>query len=327
MPKGGWFWLVTFLFLLALPLLYPSSYFLGTCVVLALYATYNLMWRLVIGTAGIYSFATLATVGAGAYAASYTSITFGWHWSAMLVVATLVGTVTGFLIAVPAIRLGGVYFALFTLGLVELFRTTVIASRSLGTSQGLFNASSFVPDSVDSPETSVMIAYYGGLLLVGVALGVTWLLDAGRVGLFLRAARESETVTRALGIGVVSARFHVFLISSAVLGLAGGFYAAFYRGVAPSIFSFNLLVLLLAMMVVGGMHSSRGVLLGTALLLFIDQRYIDEGAKRLIAIGIVMLLASTLTPQGLAGIPTQVAAALRSARVQGIKKTVRGVHE
>ena len=317
MQQGGWLWLVAGVVVIALPLISDSPYAVGIYVLFALYGAIALMWRLVIHTAGIYSFATLASVGIGAYAASYVSINYGFGWPAMLVIATIAGAVSGGLIAAPAIRLRGIYFALFTFGLAELTRATVIGSRALGTSQGLRNTASFVPETIGPTEISaLLINYYAGVVLLVMALVVSRLVDGSRLGLRIRAGRETEPVALALGIDVVRSRFQVFIISSAMLGLAGGFYAAIYRGVSPSIFSFDLLVLLLAMMVVGGMHSCAGILLGTALLLFIQQYFVDLGAVRLIIIGAIMLVVSLVTARGLVGTPGQLRAFLASRKAR-----------
>ena len=124
--------------------------------------------------------------------------------------------------------------------------------------------------------------------------------------MLLRAARESEPVAKALGVDVVRARFAVFVASSAVLGLTGAFYASYYKGVSPSIFDFGKVLLLFAMMVVGGMGSARGVLLGTALLLFVDQHYLSAGPSRFIAIGVLMLVVTLFTESGLDGLLGQI---------------------
>ena len=317
MQQGRWLWLVAALVVIAVPLISTSPYVLGVCVLFTLYGAIVLMWRLVIYTAGIYSFATLVTVGVAAYASSYMSINYGFGWPEMLVIATIVGAISGALIAAPAIRLRGIYFALLTFGLVELTRATVIGSRALGTSEGLFDAASFVPETMGPTEpAAVLINYSAGVLLLIIALVVSWVVDGSRLGLRIRAAREAEPVALALGIDVVRARFLVFIISSAMLGLAGGVYAAIFRGVSPAIFKFDLLVLLLAMMVVGGMHSYAGVLIGTALLLFIHQYFVDIGAMRLIIIGAIMLVVSLTTTRGLVGILSQLRAYLASKRAR-----------
>lgn len=314
-------WLAALLLAIGIPFAMSGLTFRSICILFALYATIALMWRLIIYTAGISSFATLVTVGAGGYAAAYCSVHFGFNWPLMLLVATAVGAVSGLLIALPTLRLRGVYFALFTFALVELVRATVVSSRMLGTSEGISNARAFVPPSIGPLDPQgVLINYYAVLVLLIIALIVSRLVDKSRLGLRILTARESEPFAIALGIDMARARFQVFVISSAVLGLAGGCYAAVYRGISPSIFGFNLLVLLLAMMIVGGIHSYAGVLVGAALLLFIDQWYLDTGATRLIVIGLVMLLAATLSTRGLVGLPRQLREYLAAYRA---RKAVR----
>jgi branched-chain amino acid transport system permease protein len=301
-----WFWGALVVFGALLPTFYVDDYVYSVLVLFGLYATINLMWSLVIGTAGILSFATLAIVGVGAYLATYMSLHYGWNWPEMFLIALAAGLVLGAIVAAPAIRLRGVYFALLTFGLVELFRSYVSLSDYLGLAYGLFGAKSFVPERFDGTHTGSIIAYYAAMGLLLAALVVYWVIHHGRLGLLLRTARESESVAKALGIDVVRARFAVFVASSALLGLTGAFYASYYKGVSPSIFDFGKVLLLFAMMVVGGMWSARGVLIGTGLLLFIDQHWLSAGPPRFIAIGALMLLVTLFTERGLAGIPAQI---------------------
>jgi branched-chain amino acid transport system permease protein len=295
---------------------YNNNNFAGQWVLFSLYLAINLMWMLVIGTAGIYSFATIAIVGVSAYLVTYLAggSTAGLDFASaksmnvglMLVIAAAAGAVVGALVAAPAIRLRGVYFALFTIGLVEVGRAIAVQQEVLGQNQGLYGATTFKKTTEIGTATGRNIDYLVGLALIVFCLLVYRLVDGGRLGLLLRTARESEPFARELGVGVVWARFAVFIISSAVLGLVGGFYAASYGGVSPAIFSFDTLLLLLAMIVVGGLGSAKGALLGTALLLFIDFKYSESGAPRLIAIGIIMLAITLGTTRGIVGLPAQL---------------------
>ena len=311
-----WFWIALLVFGALLPTFYVDDYVYSVFVLFGLYGTINLMWSLVIGTAGILSFATLAIVGVGAYLSTYLSVKHGWSWPEMFPIAAVAGALLGAIVAAPAIRLRGVYFALVTFGLVELFRSYASLSDYLGLAYGLFGASSFVPERFDGTHTGSIIAYYGSVGLLVVALLIYWVIDRGRLGLLLRTARESEPFARALGVDIVRARFAVFVVSSGMLGLTGAFYASYYKGVSPSIFDFGKVLLLFAMMVVGGMGTARGVLIGTALLLFIDQHYLSAGPPRFIAIGVLMLVVTLFTENGLDGLLAQVRASIRARRVR-----------
>ena len=311
-----WFWLALVALGVLLPTFYVDSYVYSVFVLFGMYGAINLMWSLVIGTAGLLSFATLAIVGVGAYTAAFLSIRHGLTWPEMFALGAAVGALLGAVVALPTIRLRGVYFALLTFGLVELFQSYTASSSSLGQAYGLFGAQSFVPARYIGGQTGAVIAYYAALALLMFAFVVYMLVDRGHLGLLLRTARESEPVARAIGIDVVRARFAVFVISSGVLGLVGGFYAAYYQGVSPSIFDFGQLLLLFAMIVIGGMGTARGVLMGTALLLFIDQHFQYAGAWRLIAIGVLMLVITLTTDRGLDGIPAQLRAWLETHRTR-----------
>ena len=305
LPRGTIFWTVLLLIGLFLPLTFGGLGFLSDLGLFTVYASANLMWTLVLGTAGIYSFATFAIAGASGYFAGYLSVAHGWPWPAMLVAGIVVGCLLGLAVAVPAVRLRGVYFALLTFGLASLFSSYVTVTDAVGGAQGLYGADSFIPQGELGTRVGALVGSYAGMLLLIVAVVVHRLVDDGRLGLLLRTARESEPFARAIGIDVVRARLAVLAISSAVLGLVGAFYVCFYRGISPAIFDFNTLLLLFAMIEVGGLGSRRGVLLGTAVLLFINQYYLQSGPARLIAIAFLMLLVTLFTRRGLVGIPDQ----------------------
>lgn len=319
LPRGTIFWTVLALVALFLPLVFGGLGFLGAFGLFTVYASANLMWSLVFSTGGIYSFATFAIVGASGYLAAFLSVRHGMPWPAMLLSGIVAGTLLGLAVGIPAVRLRGVYFALLTFGLASLFGSYVTVTDALGGAQGLYGADSFIPSSAIGTNTGALVGSYAGLLLLGAALIVHRWVDGGRLGLLLRTARESEPFAHALGVDVVRVRLALLAVSSAVLGLVGAFYVCFYRGISPSIFDFNTLLLLLAMMVVGGLGSRRGVLLGTALLLFIDEYYLQSGPARLIAVGALMLLITLFTRRGLVGIPEQLRAwaATQRARRRG----------
>ena len=318
-PRGFGFWTAVLLISLFLPSVFGGLQFLSDCALLAVYVAINLMWALVLGTAGILSFATLAIVGASGYLAAFLSVNHGWPWPAMLLVGSAFGALIGLVIAVPAIRLRGVYFALLTFGLTELFFSFTTVTQALGGAPGLYGTSSFIPQNDVGTHTGALIGYYGGALLVIAALIVYRLLDGGRLGLLLRTARENEPFARALGIDMVRARLTLFVISSAMLGLAGAFEVCVYRGTSPSIFDFDTLLLLFAMIVVGGMGSARGVLIGTVILFYITQHYLQSGPIRFVAAATIMLVVTVFTTRGLVGLPAQIRAsrAARAARSPG----------
>ena len=310
------FWPVIAALAVALPFATDDSYVLAEMILFGMYFAINLMWSLVIGTAGLYSFATLAFVGVAAYACAWLSINHALPWWLYPPVGLVTGALAGLLVALPAVRLRGVYFALLTIGLVEACGQYVVADvTNFGGAQGLVGADSIIPPSKQGLTEGYVYAYAGIGVVVVIALLTYWWVASGRLGLRLRAARESEPVAQALGIDISRARLAVFVITSAVLGLVGAFRASYDAGANKSVFDFSTLLILFAMIVVGGISSPKGILIGTGLLLYIEQHYNSSGAPRLIALGVIMLVLTLFTPDGLAGLPAQL-----RERLAGLRK-------
>lgn len=302
-------WVLGLLFMVIAPLLVPGDYensLLTAAAIFAIYAAINLCWTLIIGTAGIYSLASYAVVGAAAYGAAYLSIEWGLPWWSLPFVGTLVGLVFGIIIAIPATRLDGFYYALLTLGLVELCRVYVIQSKEFGSATGgLYGADSYIPEDW-SQNGQLLLAYYACFALMLAALALFRFINGKRLGRILRMAPEKrEAFAEATGVNYRAARIWVFIISSAALGFIGGFYASHFRGASPSLFSFDTVLLGLAMLVIGGIGRSEGAVVGTAIVVILDKVLLPLGPIRLILIGVIMAAVVLFLRGGLFGIKPQ----------------------
>lgn len=303
-----WWTLGLLAFALA-PLVMPAdmgSTLLTAGATFAIYAAINLCWMLIIGTAGIYSLATYAVVGAAAFGSAYLSIQYGVPWYGLPFVGAAIGLVFGLIIAIPAIRLDGFYYALLTIGLNELCRVYTMQSKLFGSSTGgLYGASTYIPQNWDQQNQS-LLAYYVCFVLMIMALCLYRLINGRRIGRILRMAPEKrEAFAEATGVDYRRARVQVFVISSIALGFIGGFYTAHYRGVAFSIFSFDTVLLGLAMLVIGGLGRAEGAVVGTAIVVFLDKVLIFLGPVRLLIIGLIMLGVVLFLRGGLFGVKAQ----------------------
>ena len=305
--KRPLYWIAALAVIAVAPPLLGSNALLSAATVFAIYAAINVVWMLIIGTAGIFSLATLAVVGASAYGTSYLSIHYGLPWWGMIAVGPLIGLAFGVIIAVPAIRLEGFYYALLTVGITELCRVYVVQSRAFGSaSGGLFGAQTYLPEGIDE-RLGLSISFYAAFVLMLAALGLYRMVNGQRLGRLLRAAPEKqEAFAEALGVNWRIARVQVFLISSAALGLIGGFYASYFKGASPSLFSMDRLLLLLAMIVIGGIGTTEGAVAGTLIVVLFDSVFIGLGPLRLIFIALIMLGTVLFLEGGLFGIPAQV---------------------
>lgn len=305
-PRLLW-WLAALAVLAIAPPLLGNDSFVGAATTFAMFSAINIIWMLTIGTAGIFSLATLAVVGVGAYGTTYLSVYFGFPWWAIWLTGPLFGAGFGLLIALPAMRLEGFYYALLTVGIAELCRVWVVQSRTLGAaSNGLYGADGFVPEGMSSTN-GIILGYYLALLTMIAALCLYTYVNGQRLGRLLRAAPEKqEAFAEALGINYRRARIQVFLISSAALGFVGGFYATLYHGASPSLFTMDQLLLLLAMIVIGGIGTTEGAVLGTLIVVLFDKVFIGLGPLRLILIGCIMLGTVLFLRGGIFGFAAQL---------------------
>ncbi|MCK1722420.1 branched-chain amino acid ABC transporter permease [Bradyrhizobium sp. 141] len=302
-------WVMGLVALALVPLLTPASLentLLTAGVTFGIYAAINLCWMLVIGTASIFSLATYAIVGTAAFVTAYSSTMFGLPWWLLPPLGALVGVIFGGIIALPATRLDGFYYALLTLGLNELCRVYFVTSREFGSATGgLYGAATYIPQDWSS-SGQLQLAYYACFAVMLLALLLYRFVNGRRLGRILRMAPEKrEAFAEATGVNFRQARVRVFLISSVGLGFIGGFYSANYGGVAFSIFSFDTVLLGLAMLVIGGIGRSEGAVLGTLIVVFFDKVLITLGPARLIIIGLIMLFVVLYLRNGLFGIKQQ----------------------
>ena len=303
------YWAIALAALALAPFFFPESMentLLTAGAVFGIFAAINVCWTLVIGTASIFSLATFAVVGVAAFCTSWLSINLGYPWWSLPLIGMAIGFIFGGVIALPAMRLDGFYYALLTLGLNELCRVYVVTSKEFGSaSGGLYGASTYI-NSDWEPHIQSLVSYYGGFGLLIAALFLFRFVDGKRLGRLLKMAPEKrEAFAEATGINYKKARITVFLISSVALGFIGGFYAAHYRGVAFSIFSFDTVLLGLAMLTIGGIGKAEGAVAGTLIVVFLDKVLIELGPIRHIMIGMLMLFVVLFLNKGLFGMKQQ----------------------
>ena len=280
-------WLLGLLVLALGPLFTPlgiQNTLLTAASTFALYAAISLCWMLIIGTAGIYTLASYAVVGTAAFCTASLSIKFGVPWWLLPPIGAVIGLVFGGIIALPASRLDGFYYALLTLGLNELCRVYFTTSPVFGAANGgLFGAATFVPEAA-SQLVRLLTSYYACFALLLLALLFYRQVNGRRLGRVLRMAPEKrEAFAEATGVNFRQARVRVFVLSSIALGFIGGFYTANFGGVAFSIFNFDTVLLGLGMLVIGGIGRAEGAVVGTFIVVLFDKFFITLGPIRLIS--------------------------------------------
>jgi branched-chain amino acid transport system permease protein len=290
--------------LVATPFL--SDQFVNIAAIFCVFSAINVIWTLIVGAAGIFSLATMAVVGICAYAAAAANVYLGVPWPLMMPVGAMVGFLFGLLLALPSTRLDGLYYALLTLGIAEICRVSITQIKALAPSNSsINNVDSFIPAAWHLQRPGLLIGFAAAFLLLLAALLVFRLINSERLGLLLQSAREDEAFSEAIGIDYRRARWWVFVLASSALGTIGAFYAMFYRSISLAVFSLDQLLLLFAMIVIGGLGRSEGAVLGTAIVVLIDKGLIGLGPLRIILVTAIMIAVALTTRDGLTGVKAQ----------------------
>lgn len=291
------------------------SFLIETYIYIALALGLNI----VVGMAGLLVLGYAAFFGIGAYSYAILSINYQVpFWLGLIIGGAMAGFI-GILLGLPSIRLRGDYLAIVTLGFGEVVRFILKNEASLtGGEQGLLN---IAPPSIGSFVMDRTIHYYYlALVMVVLIIFVVHRLNNSRIGRAWIAIREDETAAMTMGINTFKLKVLAFAVSAFIAGFMGVLYAARMNYISPESFRFEYSVLILSMVILGGMGSVPGVILGAVILQLIpwlmrdtipnllsDQLPSATGLAsrlsdfRLLIFGGVMVLMMIFRPQGLIG--------------------------
>lgn len=276
--------------LAAIPLMVNNSYVLGLITLLAIYGILLIGLDVTVGYLGQVNLAQAAFLGLGAYAAGLSVAHLEFGMLASLAMGFGVGVVFGTVLAFPALRLEGPQFALATLSFSALSATTLNEWEGLTLgAQGL---------QVSRPPFLGMTLHAAGffwlclLLLALVWIGMRNLLSS-QWGRAFEALRDSPVATDAMGVGTYRHKVAGFALASGLGGLAGGLYAFNFQYLQPQSFGWDLMVILLLGVVLGGRKSLWGALVGASLIALLPNLLSNRGLFQLIsAVGLIIAVAA-----------------------------------
>ena len=300
--------------LLALvPLFVGTRYIITQMTLFFIWAIVVTQWNLVLGVGGIFSLAQMALFAVGAYATAMLGYYFGVPLLLAMPAAGLVTVVVSVIIGLACLRLRGPYVALLTLAIAQVIYLIVVNDTACFTNPpsgclplfgGVRGFSRFGDLGFRSLLGSkwYVAHYYVGLGLALVALIFSIAIIRGPLGLAFQALRDSPAYAMSRGVSKFKYQLWVFGLSAFFTGIAGAFYAAQFGVVGPIVFSLAMLLFLLSMIVVGGMGTIWGPLLGAAILMLADEGMREVGDWRDIGLGLILAAFVILLPRGLAGL-------------------------
>ena len=284
---------------------------LRTMIFACYLAMFAISWDILSGRTGYLSFGHPFLIGIGAYTTGILTRRYGLPVEASIPIAVLVTMASGLIILLPALRIKGSYFALMTLAVMELMYQLVPVIRPdlTGGTRGL----SRLPAITRGAENGY---YLAAGLLIAVAL-FSWLLMRTRLGTALWAIGMNEESVRGSGLSTTRLKTFAFLVSAAIAGLAGAFYAHYLGAITPrSFFDINILFQIIVAVLIGGAGTILGPIIGAFFMVFLLEwlRPFMPGQERFFVYGSIALVLYMYQPKGIMAIIDAGVTRLRGAR-------------
>jgi branched-chain amino acid transport system permease protein len=254
--------------------------------------------NLLTGYAGQISLCHASFFGVGAYATAILTQKAGLPYLLSLLLGAFLTTAIGALAAVPALRLKNIYLAIATLGFGVVLQKITFEWRSLtGGGGGL----ALTPPSIAGYELGAVGLYYLTLILMTVGLFGAWNVSRGRTGRALLIIKDSEIAAGSLGIHASRYKVTAFAISAFYAAIAGGLFAYLVRYINPESFSVGLSISFLSMVVIGGLGTIGGSILGAIFYVIVPEllRGIKDAPG--LVFGLLLVIVMVFMPQGLWG--------------------------
>jgi branched-chain amino acid transport system permease protein len=272
--------------------------------IVGLYVLLGLGLNIVVGFAGLLDLGYVAFFAIGAYTiAVLTSPELGFFnlsfWGA-LPFAIFMGVLSGILLGIPVLKMRGDYLAIATLGFGEIIRILVLSDFLrpwLGGAQGIGKIPKAHMGSIEfATPQQIYYLILAGCLLVGF---ISWRLRDSRLGRAWMAVREDEDVAQAMGINLVSTKLLAFATGAAFSALSGAIFASKLGSVYPHSFNVMISINILCLIIVGGMGSIPGVLVGAIALVGLPELLREFAEYRLLVYGAALVAMMLLRPEGL----------------------------
>ena len=278
--------------------LLQGSYYFTLLNLIGLNVIVVLGLNLLMGYAGQISLGHAAFFGLGAYTSGILTATFKADPLLALLVGLVVSTLVAVIVGIPALKLKGYYLAMATLGFGII---VAIVFQQLdwltGGPSGLMGIPHFRLAGLqfDTPRA--------GFFLVWVTVGIILILSLNivdsRLGRALRAIHDSETAALAMGVDAQRLKLLIFVVSALYASLAGSLLAHTINFIAPSSFGFMFSIKLVTMVVVGGMASIWGSLIGAAVLTVLPELLVVFHEMEVVIFGLILMIVMIYLPRGL----------------------------
>lgn len=259
-----------------------NIYLMGINIILA--SSLNL----INGFTGEFSLGHAGFMAVGAFTGAIVTANLGLPFPLAIIAGMLAAAIAGVIVGLPTLRLRGDYLAIATLGFGEIVRVVLMNIDYVGGASGMMG----IPEVVNWPI--IFISVVLSLLLIRNFIGSSH----GRACL---AVRENDLAAQMMGVNITYYKVLAFVIGAALAGLAGVLYAHYYSIIQPKEFSFLLTFDVLVMVMVGGLGSLTGSVVGAVLLTTASAFLQAIPELRMVLYALLLIVSAVFRPQGLLG--------------------------
>jgi branched-chain amino acid transport system permease protein len=281
------------------------SHYVDVMVFAGIFSLISIGLSMLMGYAGQISLAQAAFFGIGAYSSGILTTHFGLNPWAAMPVGIFLAAVVAWLLGIPALRLKGHYLAMATLGFGVI--VNIILNEEVKWTGGPSGMADIPGLAIAGKKLTSEISYYylvwGAVFLVVI---FCFHILHSRVGRALRAIHEEETAAEAMGVPTARLKVHVFVLSAVFAALSGSLYTHYVNCLTPGSFNLMWSMRFMLMVMVGGMQSLWGALLGTVLMTFVGNEWLQIFADfEILVYGAILLFVALFLPRGLVSLGAQ----------------------
>jgi branched-chain amino acid transport system permease protein len=270
-----------------------NAYLVSVATFAALNVILALGLNLISGLCGQISLGHAAFYGIGAYATALSAVS-GVPFGLALLIGALAAGVAGVITGIASLRVREDFLAIVTMGVGFVFLGVVRKAPWFGAEMGISKIPAAPLDKTGLAVLAIVLAL--AFIAFSLHVGRSWMGES------FRAVAQDEDAARTIGLDVSGSKLAAFLIGTSAAGLAGGLYAYLTQLVVPDTFGFVQSVTVLAMVVIGGIGSTWGVVAGAVLLTLMPELFRFINDYKLLVYGGLLLLVMRLSPGGLAGL-------------------------
>jgi len=289
-----------------------NSYILGIITASLIWGVVASAWDLCIGYARIWSFGHIAFFVIGGYTQAMSVIYLGVPPAAAVILGGLLAAAVGMLIALPCLKLSGIYIAMVTFGVHLILSTFILWGRDY--TYGATGLAGFARIHIGEFIFATQAPFSSYYLVFGISilmLFIIYRIIKSPIGLAFMALRDSPSYALSLGINDYKYKIYVFGITAFIAGLMGAVYTSYYGTISPFLLEVSTFLLVLIMLMLGGLGTFPGAVIGAFVITSLSEVLRPLLLMRYVILGAIVVGVMIAMPRGLMALPGYISNFLR----------------